>query len=65
MKTKLPLRSLIDRGKEQQNGLGYDDFVKLMSMPPEFRPTVYAVAKRYKRNWRTVAGWFKRYEEEK
>lgn len=61
---KFPLRQLIDRNRDEQNGFGYDEFVRLLTLPRK-RPTVHNIANIFNKNPRTVKGWVERFEEEK
>lgn len=62
--TKLPLEHLINRNIGLQNGFGYDEFVRLLTLPKK-RLSTNSIANIYNRNPRTIAKWVERWEEEK
>lgn len=57
-----PLPTLVDKDKDNQNGYGWADFEKIAKLRK--RPSVTSVARMFNKNWRTIKGWFERYDEE-
>ena len=60
---RYPLRDLIDREKDLQNGYGYDDFVRMLNIKPK-PPSWTSMSRMFNRNVRTIIRWAERFEEE-
>lgn len=58
----LGLKAWIDRGREKQNGFGYEEFVKLINNP---KLNDYNIGKTMNKDWRTIKSWRAIYEETK
>lgn len=56
------LQKHIDDGKAEQNGYGYDDFVRMLSVPNP--PTFSAVGKLFNKDGQTISKWWDRHLRE-
>lgn len=56
------LKIHIDAGKSDQNGYGYNDFVRMMTVPTP--PTFSAIGKLFNKDGQTISKWWDRYKME-
>lgn len=61
---KIPLPELIERGRDIQNGFGWDEFRRMAELPPHERPSRVSMGHIFRRNKRTIERWLRRYDEE-
>jgi hypothetical protein len=53
------LKKHIDAGKDTQNGYGYDDFVRMMTVPR--KPTYSSVGDLFNKDGQTIKKWWMQY----
>lgn len=56
------LRAWLDARKDKQNGWGYEDFVRMMSVPRQ--PTYSSVGRQFNVDGQTIKSWWIRYQLE-
>lgn len=59
---KIPLPELIEQGKADQNGLGWDDFVRIAEKPKSKRPSYRSAGIFFNRDERTIKDWLRRWD---
>lgn len=56
------LRRHIDDGKDRQNGYGYDDFVRMMTVPQ--KPSYTSIGHLFNKDGQTIKKWWLQYQLE-